>query len=106
MVVMFATLYQLNFCYLVRFIIISSVHGAFSLPINVHAQNIGTQEHLLRKSFDTGIVKKVRQFQYWAKKIFLVKKHVLPKEFSMLPLRNMTIVVETLHKLEPRLCTT
>ena len=37
----------------------------------MHAQNTGTQKFLLRKSeerFDTGIVKKVRKFQFWAKK--------------------------------------
>ena len=32
----------------------------FHFPINVHAQNIGTQKHLLRTSFDIGIVKKVK----------------------------------------------
>ena len=38
----------------------------FSLSINVHAQNIGTQnicEESLRVSFDTGIVKKLKKFQ-------------------------------------------
>ena len=67
MYVILATPKQFNFCCLPRFIIISSVHGAFSLSINVHAQNIGTQKSLLRKSeesFDTGIVKKFRKFQY------------------------------------------
>ena len=33
-----------NFCSLLRPIIISSVHGAFSLSSNVHTQNIGDQE--------------------------------------------------------------
>ena len=53
-------------CYLLRFIIISSVLGAFSLSINMHAQNIGTQKLLLRmckESFDTGIMKKLRKSQ-------------------------------------------
>ena len=74
MFVMLATLEQFNFCYLPRSIIISSVHGAFSLSFNVHAQNIGTQKFLLGKSkerFDTGIVKKLRTFQYWAKSAFV-----------------------------------
>ena len=47
---------QFNFCYLLRFIIISNVHGAFSLSVNVLAQSIGTKKFLLRKfeeSFDT-----------------------------------------------------
>ena len=35
-----ATLKQSNFWYLLRFLIISSVHGAFLLSINVLAQNI------------------------------------------------------------------
>ena len=38
------------FCYLLRFIIVSSVHKAFSVSSNVHAQNIGTHKVLLRKS--------------------------------------------------------
>ena len=50
MYVMLATLKQFNFCYLLKFIITSSVHGAFSFSINVRAQNIGTQTLLLRKS--------------------------------------------------------
>ena len=36
------------------------IHGAFSLSTNVHAQNSGTQTFLLR-SFDKGIVKKLRK---------------------------------------------
>ena len=65
---MFATLYQLTLCYLLRFIIIPGIHGAFSLSISVYVQNIGTQKFLLRslnkvlilesceslKSFSTG----------------------------------------------------
>ena len=39
-----------SICCLLRFVIRSSLHGAFSLSINVHAQNSGTQEFLLRKS--------------------------------------------------------
>ena len=38
MCVMLAALKQFNFRYLLKFFIISSVHGAFSLSINVHAQ--------------------------------------------------------------------
>ena len=75
MYVTLATLLQFNFCYLLRFIISSSVHGAFSPSITVHAQNIGTQifaKKVLRK-FDTGIVKKLRKLQHWAKKHFLTK---------------------------------
>ena len=44
-----AILKQLNFCYLLRVIIISSVHGAFSLSIKVHVQYIGTQKFLLSR---------------------------------------------------------
>ena len=43
----------------------------------MHAQNIGSQKFALRKpseSFDTGIVKKLRKFQYWTKKDPLIKK--------------------------------
>ena len=43
----------------------------------MRAQNNGTEKRLLRKSlesFDTGIVKKLRRFQYWANKNFLIKK--------------------------------
>ena len=29
------------------------------------------------RSFDTGIVKKLRKFQYWAKKHFFIKKHIV-----------------------------
>ena len=63
-----------NFCYLLRFVIISCVHGAFSLSINVHAQNIEIQNFLLRKSlecFDTGIMKRSVKCQYWAKETFV-----------------------------------
>ena len=59
--------------------LISSVHEAFSLYIKVHAQNIGNKTHLLRKflkSFDTGIVRKLRKVQYWAKKTFVEKRRV------------------------------
>ena len=69
--VVLTTFLQINFFYLPRFIIISSLYRTFSLSINVHEQNIGTQEFLLRKSyegFDIGIVKKLRKFQNWAKK--------------------------------------
>ena len=38
-----------NFCYLVRFITILSVHGALSLSIDVHVQNIGTQKSFAKK---------------------------------------------------------
>jgi len=48
--VVLATLQQFNFCCLLRFIIISSVHGAFLVSINVHVQDIGTQKLLQRKS--------------------------------------------------------
>ena len=50
MYVILAKLYQSKFCYLPRFIIISSVYWAFSLSINVHAQNMGTQNFMQRKS--------------------------------------------------------
>ena len=72
MYVILATFQKFNFCYLLRFINISSVRGAFSLSVHEHAQNIETQIFLLRKSresFDTGIVKKLRKFQYWPKKV-------------------------------------
>ena len=48
------------------------MYEAFSLSINVHAQNIEAQKFLLRKtseSYETAIVKKLRRFQ----KIFLIK---------------------------------
>ena len=54
--------------------IISSMHDAYSLFSNVHAQDIGTQTFLLRKSyesFDAVIAKKLRKFQYWVKKAFV-----------------------------------
>ena len=76
---MLATLEQVNFCYVLRFIIISSVHAVFSYSIIVHTQNIVTQKNLLRKSsecFDTGIVKKMSNFQYWNNKTFLYLKYV------------------------------
>ena len=47
MYVISAALEQCNFCYLLRFIIVSSVHGAFSLSNNAQAQNTGTQKFLL-----------------------------------------------------------
>ena len=53
--------------------------STFSLSIDVHAQNIGNQTYLLRKSresFDTGIVKKFRRFEYLAKKTVFLKKNV------------------------------
>ena len=68
-----------EFCYLLRFITISSVHGAFSLSINAHAQSMGTEKFLLSRSlenFDTRIVKRLRKFQYWAKRTVLEKKGV------------------------------
>ena len=40
---------RLNFCCLLRLIIISCVHGAFPLSINVHAQTLELQKSLLRK---------------------------------------------------------
>ena len=43
MYVMLATIYQFNLRYLLRFINISSAHGAFPPSINVHVQDIGTQ---------------------------------------------------------------
>ena len=42
----------------------------------MHAQNIGTEKSVLKKSeesFDTGIVKKVRKFQHRAKKSYLIE---------------------------------
>ena len=39
---MLTTFWQLNVCYLLRLIIIS-LDGAFKLSINVHTQNIKTQ---------------------------------------------------------------
>ena len=51
MYVMLAT-QQFDFCYLLKFIIISSQHQAFSLSINVHAHNNETEnvfQEVLRK---------------------------------------------------------
>ena len=65
MYAMLATFQQFNFCYLLRFIIVSSVHRAFPHSIDVHAQNIEGQKFLLKKcqkSFDTGIMKKLGKF--------------------------------------------
>ena len=65
MYVILATLQQFNFCYFLKFIVISNLSGAFSLSINVRAQNIGTQKLSLRmslKSFDIGIVKSKESF--------------------------------------------
>jgi len=45
--------------------------GLFTF-LNVHVQNIGTKNILLWKrleSFDTGIEKKLRKLQHWAKKL-------------------------------------
>ena len=39
----------------------------------MHAQNIGAQEFLLREfkdGFDSGIVKKLKKFQHWEKRLF------------------------------------
>ena len=49
MYVILATVSQFSFCYVLKIIIISSVHGAFSLSINVHVQNTETPTFLLRK---------------------------------------------------------
>ena len=64
--VILAFLYQFNFRYVLRFIIISRIHGTFSLSSNEYVQNIGTQKFLQKKGLDilhTGIVKKLRKFQ-------------------------------------------
>ena len=64
MEVILAFFWQFKF----RCLLISSLHGAFSLFTNAYAQNIESQKLLLRKSqesFDTGTVKKQRTFQYW-----------------------------------------
>ena len=47
MYVILATIQQLKFCYLPLFVIISSVHGAFSLPLICMPKNTGTQTFLL-----------------------------------------------------------
>ena len=63
---MLAALQQVDFCCALRFIIISSANEDCSLSI-VHAQSIGIQNYLLRKSiegFNPGIMNKLRQFQY------------------------------------------
>ena len=61
--------------YLLGFIVISSVHEAFSFSINVHALHVGTHNFLQGTSlrnFDTGIVIKLR-FQNWEWKYCLIK---------------------------------
>ena len=53
---------------------ISSMHDAYPLFSNVHAQDFGTRTFLLRKSyesFDAVVAKKLRKFQYWVKKAFV-----------------------------------
>ena len=55
---MLTALLQFSSCCLLRFIIISSVHGTLSLSVKVHA-DIGAYKILLRESeenVDTGIV--------------------------------------------------
>ena len=55
------------------YVMLATVHGAFSLSLNVHAQNIGTQKLL------TVIVKRARKRQYWVKRDFRIKmKNVFP----------------------------
>ena len=49
MYIMLVVLQRLDFCYLQRFTNISSMHGTFSLSVNVHMQNIRIQTILLRK---------------------------------------------------------
>ena len=72
---MLATFFQFNFCYLLKFTIISSIHGAFSLYINVHVQNFGT------KNLSKKILRKV---WYWnrekVKKASLLAKKVSYKK--------------------------
>ena len=58
------------------YVLVLSVHGAYPLSSTVHVLIIGTLKFLLRKSsesFDTEIKKKVRNFQYWAKKLLSYK---------------------------------
>ena len=55
------------------------MHRASSLSINEHAQNIGTQKPLpgrFYESFDTVIVKKLRELQHMANEKFLIKSRV------------------------------
>ena len=69
MYVVLATLKQFNFCYLLRFNIIPSVHGASLMRMR---KTLDLKRFLLRKSlesFETCIVKKLKKFQYCAKNI-------------------------------------
>ena len=54
MYAMLAALYQFNFCFLLRFIIISSVHGAFLLSTNMYEETLE--------------FKNSNQFSYWNRK--------------------------------------
>ena len=70
---------QFNFCYLLRFAIISRVYGAFSLSLNVHVLNVGTLKFVRKmslESFDTGIVKKSRNLSTGPKRTVLFKKNM------------------------------
>ena len=72
MLVMVVAHEYFKFFHLLRFIINSSVHDAFSLSIGVHEQNIGFGE-LMLKGFDTGVVKKVKKISELGRKNFLAK---------------------------------
>ena len=72
------TLQQCNFCDMLRFLIISIVHGPFSFSIKLHAQNIGIKKFLLRKQ---KFFRKLRKFQCWAKIIFQSQKRVVLDKF-------------------------
>ena len=56
-----------------RFIINSSVRGTYSLSINVHVQNSGTQELLPRNFFRIWNREKVKKVQYWRQQICFIK---------------------------------
>ena len=65
-----------NFCYLIRFTIISGVHRAFHFPLTCMCKALELKKIVLPQcleSFDTGIMKKLRKFQYWAKNNFVIK---------------------------------
>ena len=62
------------FC-LLRIIIISSVHGIFSLPTNLYAKKLKLKmfaKEILR-NFDTGTVKKLKTTRFGRKKPFVIE---------------------------------
>ena len=79
MCVMLATLSMFSYCYLLRFIIFSSVHGAVSLSINVRSQNIGAQHFYLENLKKVLILEslEVKKVQVLSRRKLLCKEHMV-----------------------------